>query len=117
MTSERPEWEKIEDGIASLEEPQWWFRDNWDAVSHDGGETYYLLTDPMDDHGNLPVYKTAEKPPPSKDYPQDLQQAAAMAVGRGSTSWHQDGVFDEANAQEAVNDLVNWVNTHYEKKD
>lgn len=117
MTSDNPEWEKIEDGIGTPEEPVWWFRDNWNAVSHDGGETYYMLTEPLENSGEPTIYRTADRPVPSKDYPADLRQAAIYAVGLGSVSWGEDGIFDEQIAMQAVNDLVDWVETHYEKKD
>lgn len=121
MTSETPEeWEKITDGLGTEQEPYWWYKENSNAISHDGGKTYYLLNDPMGADGKLPVYETALRPVPPAHYPKDLSQAVYQAVGAGSTCWESmegTGVFDEARARETAEDLITWVNEHYTPKE
>lgn len=58
LTDRPEEWEEIHDGIASEPDPLWQSRRRSEAFSHDGGKTYYLLTDPMNPDGTLPTYTT-----------------------------------------------------------
>lgn len=114
------DWERIEDGIGTTEEPYWWHVDNWNAISHDGGETYYMLDEPLGVDGNPRVYRTDQRPVKHRDYPKTLEQAAQYAAGHASMAWEDlthAGVFQEDIARQAADDLVKWVNDHYTKKE
>lgn len=58
LTDNPAEWQKIHDGIATEEEPLWQSRRNPEAFSNDGGKTYYVLSDPMQVDGTLPLKET-----------------------------------------------------------
>lgn len=54
LTDNPDEWEK------QLIDPEaWQNRRNGAAFSQDGGKTFYLVTDPRNDDGSLPVYHSA----------------------------------------------------------
>lgn len=113
-------WLKVEEGLGTPAEPMWWHRENDQAVSLDGGRTYYLMNEPVTPSGAPVIYDVNQRPVPPKDYPASLEQAAGYAVGRGSVCWESmsgTGVFQEDEARAAVDDLVSWVNENYTKKE
>lgn len=115
-----PEWEAITEGLGTTEEPYWWHVDNHNAISHDGGKTYYMIDEPLEGDGAPRIYSTIQRPVVHRDYPKDLEQAVTFAVGHGSVCWTPmdgTGVFDDVEARRAVDALVEWVNEHYTKKE
>lgn len=117
MTSE---WEQVTDGIGTEQVPYWVNTFNDYAISYDGGETYYLMNEPLQPNGAPTRYRTEHRPVPDKDYPLSLEQAVAFAVGRGSVAWESmdgTGVFNDKMAREACDDLVAWINENYDKKE
>lgn len=117
MTSD---WEKITEGLGTDEDPFWQHVDNPNAISHDGGTTYYLIDEPTEGNGSPRIYTPQDRPVPHRDYPTRLEQAVFMALGTASVAWEDmsgTGVFNETLARQAGEDLVAWINEHYEKKE
>jgi hypothetical protein len=117
MTSE---WEQITDGLGTEQAPYWVNTFNDNAISYDGGETYFLMNEPLQPDGSPTMYGVESRPVPDKEDPLSLEQAVAIAVGTGSVCWESmagTGVFDDALAKKACDDLVKWVNENYDKKE
>jgi hypothetical protein len=113
-------WEQISDGIGTEEEPYWWHVDNHNAISHDGGLTYYMIDEPLEGNGAPRIYSTLLRPVVHRDVPKNLREAVQIAVGAASSCWENlrgAGVFDSERALQVSEDLLTWINEHYEQKE
>jgi hypothetical protein len=116
MTSDN-QWERITEGLGTEADPFWQHVDNPNAVSHDGGKTYYLIDEPTESSGSPRLYTPEARPVPHKDYPTSLEQAVFTALGTASVAWDENHVFDDVLARQAGEDLITWINEHYEMKE
>ena len=112
-----PEWERVTSGIGSIPDPLWQHVDNANAWSLDGGETHYYIDEPLTSSGAPNVYCTECFPVRRDHTPKTLEEAVFQAIGAGSVAWDENGVFDEQFATRTGNDLVAWINEHYETKE
>lgn len=118
MTSS--EWERVTEGLGSEEDPFWQHASNPHAISHDGGETYYLITEPSLGDGSPRMYRPEERPVPVYGEPQSLEEAVFTALGAASTCWESlegTGIFESDRAKQIGDDLVAWINEHYTSKE
>jgi hypothetical protein len=61
LTDDPEEWNLISEGMMPEgSEPTWQCRRNPEAFSHDGGETYYLLSERFKDGGDVKVFHRAK---------------------------------------------------------